>query len=109
MDQTEILVKSEDKGDQVSKTKTIYDVGALEIFWRNFLAGASRGLGGIFVYLVFLFIISGLFLNIVLPKLLPSINNFTNIFNSLGTMSNTKTGPGSFLPQNLDLQQLLGK
>jgi hypothetical protein len=96
-----MIVKSEDGQDRVSKTKTLYDAGTGEIIWKNFLAGASRGLGGVLVYLIFLFIISGLFINIVLPKIMPSINSYLNIFKSLGTVNN--------LPQNLYLQKLFGQ
>jgi len=101
MDQQQLIVKSEDGGDRVSKTKTIYDAGAGEIIWKNFLAGFGRGLGGIFVYLIFLFIISGVFLNIVLPKLMPQITGYMNLFNSLGS--------GNNLPKNMDLQKFFGQ
>ena len=106
MDERELVIKSEDKEDLVSKTKTIYDTKASEIFWKNFLAGFSRSLGGIFVYIIFLLIFSGVFVNFVLPKLTPLINNYLNIFNSLGPISNPKPGTDIILPQNLDLQKL---
>ena len=44
MNENEMIVKSEDREDRVSKTKTLYDAGTGEIIWKNFLAGASRGL-----------------------------------------------------------------
>lgn len=109
MDEKELTVKSEDKSDLVSKTKTIYDATFGEIFWKNFLAGFSRSLGGILVYLIFLFIFSGVFFNFVLPKLMPSINSYMNIFNSLGSIPNTKSGTGIIVPENLDLQKLFGQ
>lgn len=105
----ELVVKSEDKSDLVSKTKTIYNASPGEIFWKNFLAGFSRSLGGILVYLIFLFIFSGVFFNFVLPKLMPSITNYMNLFQSLGSSSNTKSGSGIILPENLDLQKLFGQ
>jgi hypothetical protein len=108
MDKSELIVKSEDGADQVSKTKTIYDVGAFEIFWRNFLAGLSRSLGGILVYLTLLIIFGGVFFNIILPKFMPVINTYMNVFKSLETISNAK--PGSVtIPENIDLQKLFGR
>jgi len=92
MGELEMIVKSENKDDAVSKTKTIYDAGAGEIIWKNFLAGFSRGVGGIFVYILFLLIFSGIFYNFVLPKLMPLITTYTNIFKSLSPGSATKPG-----------------
>ncbi len=34
------------KEESTPKTKTIYDAGYGEIFWKNFLAGLGNGLGG---------------------------------------------------------------
>lgn len=109
MDEKELIVKSEEKEDFISKTKTIYNAGFGEIFWKNFLAGISRSLGGIFVYIVFLFIFSGIFLNIILPKIMPSIESYTNLIKSFGTINNPKQGTGIVLPQNFDLQKILGQ
>lgn len=58
--------------DLVSKTKTIYEVDAGEIFWRNFLAGMSRALGGMVIYFAVIFILGNIFLNYVWPVLEPS-------------------------------------
>ena len=93
----------------LSKTKTIYDTGAGEIFWKNFLAGFSRGLGQIFVYLLILFIIGILFAYIVLPKIMPSVTFYTNILKSLSSLSNIKTDSGITIPKNLNIQKLLGQ
>lgn len=109
MDEGELAVKSEDRGDIVSKTKTLYDAGPLEIFWKNFLAGFGRGLGGIFVYLIFLFIIAGVFYNFVLPKFMPAITGYMNLFKSLESISNVKPGAGNIIPENLNIQKLLGQ
>lgn len=101
MNSNELIVKSEDGGDRVSKTKTIYDASVGEIVWKNFLAGFSRTLGGIFVYIFFLLIFSGIFYTFVLPKLMPLITTYMNIFKSVGS--------GNVIPQNLDLQKLFGQ
>ena len=109
MDENGLVIKSENKNDIVSKTKTIYNASPGEIFWKNFLAGFSRGLGGIFVYLIFLFIIIVLFINFVLPKLTPLITNYTNLLKSLDSISNIKTKSGSIIPKDLNIQKLLGQ
>ena len=80
MDERELIVKNEDGADRVSKTKTIYDAGAGEIFWKNFLAGFSRTIGGIFVYLIFFLILSNLFLNFLLPKISPHLSSISYIY-----------------------------
>jgi len=109
MDEKELVVKSEDKKDLVSKTKTIYDAGAGEIFWKNFLAGFSRGLGGVFIYIIFLLIISAVFYNFVLPKFMPLITGYIDILKSFSSISNPKSGGSNIIPENLDILKLLGK
>lgn len=84
--------------------KGIYNAGAGEIFWKNFLAGFSRALGGIFVYLIFLAVVGLFFINFALPKLMPMIESYTNFLNSV---SNMKSAPASITPENL--QNLLGQ
>lgn len=105
----ELVIKSEDKGDLVSKTKTIYEASAGEIFWKNFLAGFGRGLGGVFVYIIFLVIVWVVVLNFVLPKVMPSITNLMGLSKSLETISNVKSGGSNIVPENLDILKLLGK
>ena len=95
--------------DLVSKTKTIYEAGAGEIFWKNFLAGFARGLGGVFVYLVFLLILSGVIYKFVWPQLMPMITTYSNLIKSFESISNTKSGINNIIPKNLDLQKLLGQ
>lgn len=93
MDEKEAIVKGEDKGDLVSKTKTIYNAGAGEIFWKNFLAGLGRGLGMVFVYLGFLVIMGVIIVNIVLPKILPMITSYTDILKSFSPMTGSSNQP----------------
>lgn len=64
-----------DDPDQVTKTKTIYDVSASEIIWRNFLAGISRAVGGMVVYFLVAFLLGHVFLTFVWPILEPSIES----------------------------------
>jgi len=102
-------IKGEDKKDSLSNGKTIYDVGPGEIFWKNFLAGFGRGLGGAFVYIIFLLIATGLVVRFVLPQFAPIIDNFTNLSKSLESISKTKPGGNNIVPQNLDLQKIFGQ
>lgn len=104
-----MVLKSEDKKDLISKTKTIYEAGAGEIFFKNFLAGFGRGLGGVFVYIIFLFIISLVIYNFVLPKFMPLITGYMNLLKSLESVSNIKSGGSNIIPENLDILKLLGK
>jgi hypothetical protein len=54
--------------------KSLYEVGYNEIFWKNFLVGFARGLGGLATHLVLLVIVYLFFLYVVLPKFQPLIN-----------------------------------
>lgn len=95
------------KEDSIPPSKSIYEASPGEIFWKNFLAGFGRGLGGIFVYLLFLLILYFLFYYFLLPKIMPLVNEFLTIFKTLGNLTNTKPDSGSALPQNLF--KILGK
>ncbi|HUC94495.1 MAG TPA: hypothetical protein VMR19_00620 [Candidatus Saccharimonadales bacterium] len=106
MDEKILSLKGEDKGDIVSKTKTLYDASPAEIFWKNFLVGFGRGLGGVFIWLILLFIAGILFINLVLPKLMPSITNFENL---LKPTPNTQSESGSTIPVDLNIQKLFGQ
>ena len=94
----ESVVQSEDKRDRVSKTRTLFDAGPVEIFWKNFLAGASRALGGIIFYLIFLFLVGVVFMQIIWPRIQPLLDRFFNITESLQQMQQ-----GIQLPSNLQL------
>lgn len=72
------MQQNEDK-----KTRSIYDASASEIFWRNFLAGASRSLGGIIFYLIFILIIGSIFLRYLTPIITPLMNQLNTISGSL--------------------------
>jgi hypothetical protein len=68
--------------DEITATKTIYDVSKWEVFWRNLIAGAGRALGGIVLQAIFLLIVVNLFMSQVWPILQP-------IMESLQTTSQT--------------------
>ncbi len=60
--------------DQLTKTHTIYQVSAGEIFWRNMVAGAGRAFGGIILQIVFFIIIIRLFNQYMMPALQPLVD-----------------------------------
>jgi len=93
------FVQEEPKEDLLGKRKSLYDAGPFEIFWRNFLAGMSRTLGSLFLYLVFMIIVYGLFLKYVLPVYLPVINRISNLIESIEKMQ-------KFLPQTSTPQDI---
>lgn len=109
MGEGQLVLKSEDRKDLLSKNKTLYDAGAGEIFWKNFLAGFGRGLGGVFVYIFFLLIFGLVFYKVVLPKFMPAINNLMGLSESLKSVQNIKPGAVNLIPENLNLQKLLGQ
>jgi hypothetical protein len=109
VDEKSLSPTGENKSDVVSKTKTLYDASAGEIFWKNFLAGFGRGLGGVFIWLILLFITGVLFINLVLPKLMPSITNFENLLKSLSPASNTQSESGSTIPVDFNIQKIIGQ
>ena len=106
--QQESVVKSEATEDRSGTIKTIYQAGAGEIFWRNFLAGASRALGGILLYIIFLFLVGVVFLQIIWPRIQPLFDRLFNITESMQQMQQLQI-PGNFqLPDNfpqINLQQ----
>ncbi|KKS73999.1 hypothetical protein A3J20_02745 [Candidatus Gottesmanbacteria bacterium RIFCSPLOWO2_02_FULL_42_29] len=65
------------------KNRSIYDATAGEIFWKNFLAGAGRSLGGIIFYLLFILIIGSFFLRYLAPIVSPLMDQLNSISGSL--------------------------
>jgi hypothetical protein len=91
------VVKSEAKDDRVGDLKTLYNVSGWSIFWRNFLAGISRALGGIFIYIIFATISTYFLMQTLWPQIEPFINSYQQLLNTLspGTSTNPSTTPGS--------------
>ena len=80
--------------DDLTKTRTIYDVGTGELIWRNFLAGMSRAVGGLVVYLIVVFILGNLFLTYVWPVFQPQFESFQDLTKTLeNTNSTLKQAP----------------
>lgn len=75
--------------DQLNQTKSIYEASAGEIFYKNFLAGFGRALGGIFIYLVFFGISTYIFVTTVLPTIQPFIDEYRQAVQGLNSMSKT--------------------
>lgn len=94
---------------EASNTKTIYDAKPGEIFWKNFLAGFGHALGALFVNIILYIVVAILFVNVVLPKLEPLFTSLSQAFKSIESLSNIKTGTGITIPDNLNLQKILGK
>jgi hypothetical protein len=76
---------------------SLYTASNTEIFYKNFLAGFARGLGGLAVNLAFLAIVYFSFVSIVLPKIRPFVDAFINAQESIGRFQN----PGFSLDEML--------
>jgi hypothetical protein len=87
------VVKSEAKEDRIGDIKTLYSVSGWSIFWRNFLAGFSRAIGGIFIYLIFAMISFYLFMQTVWPQLEPFVISYQNLMNTFSPSSSTNPSP----------------
>lgn len=86
--------------DQVTETKTMYDVSKWEIFWRNFLAGAARALGGILVQALFLIVVVNLFMNQVWPVLKPLLNTLQLTSETLQDIKTQSQQEFTIFPRN---------
>lgn len=63
----------------VDPDRNIYNSSFLGIFSRNFVAGFSRALGSIFVYLFFFALVFYLFSQYVLPEFRPLLDTFEQL------------------------------
>lgn len=63
--------------DQLTNSKTIFDVSAGEIFWRNLVAGAGRAIGGIIFQIIFFFILFQIFNQFLLPTIQPLLDTLS--------------------------------
>ncbi|MBI2010537.1 MAG: hypothetical protein HYS86_05200, partial [Candidatus Chisholmbacteria bacterium] len=82
--------------------RNLYTVSSGEIIWKNFLAGLSRALGGMIIYLILLGVIAYAASQYLLPQLEP-------LLSSLQMLTNPQTlQPGTQNPQQLEqlLRQL---
>ncbi|GEM_PF-1753482 len=91
----------ENSQDEIAKSKTIFDVSAFEIFWRNFLAGMARAFGGIIMYFIFIFVIGAFFTRFILPVIRPYVDTYMQSMESLQHLN----GSNGQLDFNSILQQ----
>jgi hypothetical protein len=82
------------------KSRSIYDAGSFEIFWKNFIAGVAKTLGSIFIYIVFMIIMAILFINFALPKFAPLIQKLNSLITSVEKIQQLNFPTGINLPNN---------
>ena len=87
--------------------KTIYDAGYGSIIAKNFLAGFSRALGALVIYIILSGLIYYLVISIVLPQLRQYLPNLKLLLSpSLPGFPQTDGSPDNSIPVNLTPQQL---
>jgi hypothetical protein len=77
--------------DQLNQNKTIYEVSAGEVFFKNFLAGFGRALGGVFIYLIFMLISVYSFLTFAYPQIKPFIADYQRAIQGLNSINQKGT------------------
>lgn len=93
LDEKQATVASENKVDQINKTKTIYDVSLSTIFFRNFVAGAGRALGAIALYFLFMVVLYQIFINYLYPIVEPFIAQYQQALESINQVNSIITPP----------------
>jgi len=78
--------------------RSIYDVSANEIFWKNFLAGLGRGLGMFLFNLLLWVMIGGLFFGYVWPLTQPLVSSFQSLSTSLQGLQQVNESFSTGLP-----------
>jgi len=100
----------DEQGEQAQikkEGKTIYDAGYGSIIAKNFLAGFSRALGTLVIYLMLSGLIYYLVISIVLPQLKQYLPNLELLLGpSLPGFPKTDGSPIDSIPLNLTPQQL---
>lgn len=85
--------------DRLGTVRTIYDAGPLEIFWKNFLAGFARSIGGAVIYIILFVISTYFFLQVVYPRIAPllqaSLSSMKTLQDLGSTLPATKQGATS--------------
>ncbi|PIR58627.1 MAG: hypothetical protein COU69_04310 [Candidatus Pacebacteria bacterium CG10_big_fil_rev_8_21_14_0_10_56_10] len=103
----QVIAQTDARFDQHDKTRTLYDVTAGEIFWKNFLAGLGRGLGGVLILILFwgaLMLVAFRFLLPALQPLFDTLDTATQSLDSLNQLDSGGFGPGP--TGSLDRQQV---
>ena len=106
-EQIENKVKNVARPDWIGNSKTIYDVPAGEVFWRNFVAGMGRALGGVLMYFVFVYVIYSLFVNFLLPVVSPYLEGYMDALNLFTSSDEVQTGQGGAQPNQQQINNFL--
>jgi hypothetical protein len=72
--------------------RTIYDASAVEVFFKNFLAGVGHGLGTVAIYLVFIAVVFMVVARFVWPVVEPYVTLYKNSMESLQKFQNMMPG-----------------
>jgi len=64
---------------ETKATKTLYDTSYGNVILKNFLAGAMRAFGAVFIYAIFIFLMAQIFSQYVLPEIRPLLNSFEKL------------------------------
>lgn len=86
------------------KDINIYNVSKTSVFFRNFIAGAGRALGAVFIYFVFLSVVGYIVSKLIIPQLQPILSTFE----SIGNLSSPQANPAPYRPEQVNqiLKQL---
>jgi hypothetical protein len=87
-----VVRKLGEKADNVSGDRTIYDVGWGELMGRNFVAGMSRAVGGLFINIVLVVVVGSLVVQYVWPQLQPVVDQLNNSYQTLFRLEQTLSG-----------------
>jgi hypothetical protein len=85
---------------QPKSEKTLYNSSYPAVFFRNFLAGFARALGGLFIYLIFLAISLYSFAKYIYPEIKPIISSFEKISQFQNNFQPGQTGTTPQLNSN---------
>lgn len=95
--------------DQLTKTKTIYEVSGFEVFWRNFIAGMGRAMGSLFVYLILFALIASIVNRFLMPHVLPLLTTLQDSVSTLNELTPKGSNPLQNAISPANLQELLQK
>lgn len=83
------VVQSTDRQDAVGGVDTIYSASMGSVVWRNFIAGASRAVGGLFIQTIGIIVFIALLQAFVAPQLAPIMDMFARSTQTLENLSQT--------------------
>lgn len=77
--------------DILPSGKSIYDVSKSEIFWRNFIAGFARGLGGFLFAVIIFAILTALTAQLLMPYLNPIIESLSSLTGTMNSLNDSQS------------------